>query len=166
MLSARHVPSSNHLVTHRLGQPQMDLHYFAHLTSCMNSLSVGRTQSSANELSTNSLMQAFESWAKVDACNKIARIFVGLVLHLLAVIMLIFLAVASQVLIPAPFWVSYPEMAKLAGAKPVIIDCPAEDNFLLSPAALKASLSPASRLLILCSPSNPTGSVYSRYSAR
>lgn len=67
-----------------------------------------------------------------------------------------------QVLIPAPFWVSYPEMAKLAGAKPVIIDCPAQDNFLLTPAALKASLQPASRLLILCSPSNPTGSVYSR----
>lgn len=70
--------------------------------------------------------------------------------------------VSLQVLIPAPFWVSYPEMAKLAGAKPVIIDCPAGDNFLLTPAALQASLSPASRLLILCSPSNPTGSVYSR----
>ncbi len=67
-----------------------------------------------------------------------------------------------QVLIPAPFWVSYPEIAKLAGAKPVIIDCPAQDDFLLTPAALKASLTPASRLLILCSPSNPTGSVYSR----
>lgn len=67
-----------------------------------------------------------------------------------------------QVLIPAPFWVSYPEIAKLAGAKPVIIDCPAQDEFLLTPAALKASLTPASRLLILCSPSNPTGSVYSR----
>ena len=67
-----------------------------------------------------------------------------------------------QVLIPAPFWVSYPEMAKLAGAKPVIVDCPADDKFLLTPAALKASLSAASRLLILCSPSNPTGSVYSR----
>ncbi|DBA70492.1 TPA: Aspartate aminotransferase, cytoplasmic isozyme 1, variant 3 [Trebouxia sp. C0005] len=75
------------------------------------------------------------------------------------------LAVCSEddeVLIPAPFWVSYPEIAKLAGAKPVIIDCPAQDEFLLTPAALKASLTPASRLLILCSPSNPTGSVYSR----
>ena len=72
------------------------------------------------------------------------------------------LSASLQVLIPAPFWVSYPEMAKLAGAKPVIIDCPAQDNFLLTPAALKASLRPASRLLILCSPSNPTGSVYSR----
>ena len=53
-------------------------------------------------------------------------------------------------------------MAKLAGAKPVIMDCPADDNFLLTPAALKASLRPTTRLLILCSPSNPTGSVYSR----
>lgn len=67
-----------------------------------------------------------------------------------------------QVLIPAPFWVSYPEIAKLAGAKPVIVDCPAQDDFLLTPAALKARLTPASRLLILCTPSNPTGSVYSR----
>ncbi len=69
-----------------------------------------------------------------------------------------------QVLIPAPFWVSYPEIAKMAGAKPVIIDCTAQDDFLLTPAALQAStsLTPASRLLILCYPSNPTGSVYSR----
>ncbi|KAL3149289.1 Aspartate aminotransferase, cytoplasmic isozyme 1, variant 2 [Trebouxia sp. C0010 RCD-2024] len=76
------------------------------------------------------------------------------------------LAVCSEgdeVLVPAPFWVSYPEMVKLAGAKPVIVNCPAEDNFLLTPAALQASLGPASRLLILCSPSNPTGSVYSRH---
>lgn len=71
-------------------------------------------------------------------------------------------AVWIQVLVPAPFWVSYPEMVKLAGAESVIVDCPAEDNFLLTPAALQASLCPASRLLILCSPSNPTGSVYSR----
>ena len=70
-----------------------------------------------------------------------------------------------QVLIPAPFWVSYPEMAKLAGAKPVIIDCPAEDKFKLTPSALRDSITSASRLLILCSPSNPTGSVYSRYTA-
>lgn len=67
-----------------------------------------------------------------------------------------------QVLIPAPYWVSYPEMAKLAGAKPVILDCPAEHNFLLTAEQLKASLTPKSRLLILVSPSNPTGSVYSR----
>ncbi|KAL0045096.1 hypothetical protein WJX82_008207 [Trebouxia sp. C0006] len=77
------------------------------------------------------------------------------------------LAVCSEddeVLIPAPFWVSYPEIAKMAGAKPVIIDCTAQDDFLLTPAALQAStsLTPASRLLILCYPSNPTGSVYSR----
>ena len=69
---------------------------------------------------------------------------------------------SDQVLIPAPYWVSYPEMAKLAGAKPVIINCPAKDGFLLTPAALKFSLTAASRLLILCSPSNPTGSVYTK----
>ena len=67
-----------------------------------------------------------------------------------------------QVLIPAPYWVSYPEMAKLAGAEPVILDCPAEHNFLLTAEQLKASLTPQSRVLILVSPSNPTGSVYSK----
>ena len=67
-----------------------------------------------------------------------------------------------QVLVPAPHWTSYPEMPKMAGAKPVVVDCPAKDGFLLTAAALKANLTPKSRLLILCTPSNPTGSVYSR----
>lgn len=66
----------------------------------------------------------------------------------------------DEVLIPAPYWVSYPEMARLAGATPVALPCPAADDFLLTPAALEAALTPASRLLILCSPSNPSGAVY------
>ena len=67
-----------------------------------------------------------------------------------------------QVIIPAPFWVSYPEMARLAGAVPVIVDSPAEEGFRLTPDRLRLALSPRSRLLILCTPSNPTGAVYSR----
>eukprot|EP00877_Chromochloris_zofingiensis_P000346 jgi/Chrzof1/10311/Cz04g37020.t1 len=66
----------------------------------------------------------------------------------------------DEVLIPAPYWVSYPEMAKLAGAQPVILDTTPEDGFLLTPEQLKAALTPKSRLLILCTPSNPTGAVY------
>ena len=68
--------------------------------------------------------------------------------------------------IPAPFWVSYPEMARLAGATPVIVDSPAEEGFRLTPDRLRLALSPRSRLLILCTPSNPTGAVYSRWEGK
>ncbi|KAI3433551.1 hypothetical protein D9Q98_003362 [Chlorella vulgaris] len=75
------------------------------------------------------------------------------------------LAVCSpddEVIIPAPFWVSYPEMARLAGASPVIVSSSPEEGFKLTPEALQAALTPRSRLLILCTPSNPTGAVYTR----
>jgi hypothetical protein len=67
-----------------------------------------------------------------------------------------------QVIIPAPYWVSYPEMAKLADAKGVVLPTTLAEGYLLTPEQLEASLTPKSRLLILCSPSNPTGAVYSR----
>ncbi|PKU77291.1 bifunctional aspartate aminotransferase and glutamate/aspartate-prephenate aminotransferase [Dendrobium catenatum] len=66
----------------------------------------------------------------------------------------------DEVIIPAPFWVSYPEMARLADATPVVIPTDILDNFLLKPKDLASKLNEKSRLLILCSPSNPTGSVY------
>ncbi|CAA0831849.1 Bifunctional aspartate aminotransferase and glutamate/aspartate-prephenate aminotransferase [Striga hermonthica] len=75
------------------------------------------------------------------------------------------LAVCSpgdEVLIPAPFWVSYPEMARLADATPVIIPTHISENFLVDPKLLESKLTEKTRLLILCSPSNPTGSVYPR----
>ncbi|XP_021734802.1 bifunctional aspartate aminotransferase and glutamate/aspartate-prephenate aminotransferase-like [Chenopodium quinoa] len=68
----------------------------------------------------------------------------------------------DEVIIPAPYWVSYPEIAKLAGATPLILQTNMALNFLLDPKQLEAMLSEKSRLLILCSPSNPTGSVYPR----
>jgi aspartate/glutamate/aspartate-prephenate aminotransferase len=68
----------------------------------------------------------------------------------------------DHVLIPAPYWVSYPEMARLAGAEPVVLPSTAEGGFLLTPEVLKAAITPASRLLILCTPSNPSGAVYSK----
>ncbi|PKA62517.1 Bifunctional aspartate aminotransferase and glutamate/aspartate-prephenate aminotransferase [Apostasia shenzhenica] len=66
----------------------------------------------------------------------------------------------DEVIIPAPFWVSYPEMARLADATPVIISTDISDNFLLKPEVLSSKINEKSRLLILCTPSNPTGSVY------
>ncbi|KAJ9561671.1 hypothetical protein OSB04_006831 [Centaurea solstitialis] len=71
-------------------------------------------------------------------------------------------SLAGRVIIPAPFWVSYPEMARLADATPVILPASISENFLLDPKLLESKLTEKSRLLILCSPSNPTGSVYPR----
>jgi aspartate aminotransferase len=65
----------------------------------------------------------------------------------------------DEVVIPAPYWVSYPEMALLAGAKPVFAECREADSFVLTAAALERALSPKTRLVILNSPNNPTGAV-------
>ena len=66
----------------------------------------------------------------------------------------------DEVLIPAPCWVSYPDMAILAGGKVVTVACGAETNFKITPAQLQQAITPRTRWLILNSPSNPTGSVY------
>ena len=67
----------------------------------------------------------------------------------------------DEVLIPAPYWLSYPEMARLAGARPVAVPSSADDGFRLDLNALEAAISPASRVLVINSPSNPTGRVLS-----
>ena len=67
----------------------------------------------------------------------------------------------DEVIIPAPYWVSYPDMALLAEGEPVFVDCPQSDNFKLQPAALEAAITPKTKWLILNSPSNPTGAGYS-----
>ncbi len=67
----------------------------------------------------------------------------------------------DEVIIPAPYWVSYAELVKLTGAKPVIVATREAENFKLSPAALRDAITPRTTILLLCSPSNPTGSVYS-----
>ena len=66
----------------------------------------------------------------------------------------------DEVIIPAPYWLSYPEMVKLAGATPVILETTDQTEFKVTPAQLRAAITPRSRLFILNSPSNPTGSVY------
>lgn len=67
----------------------------------------------------------------------------------------------EEVIIPAPYWVSYPQMVKLAGGTPVIVEAGFEQNFKMTPEQLEAAITPKTRMIILCSPSNPTGSVYS-----
>lgn len=68
----------------------------------------------------------------------------------------------DEVIIPAPYWVSYPQMTKLAGGIPVFVKAGFEQNFKITPEQLKAAITPKTKLLILCSPSNPTGSVYTK----
>ena len=68
----------------------------------------------------------------------------------------------DEVIVPAPFWVSYPEMVKMADGTPVIIPAGIDQDFKITPAQLEAAITPKTKALILCSPSNPTGSVYSK----
>ena len=68
----------------------------------------------------------------------------------------------DEVIVPAPYWVSYPEMVKLADGTPVIVRAGIEQDFKITPAQLEAAITPKTKALILCSPSNPTGSVYSK----
>ena len=69
-------------------------------------------------------------------------------------------AEGDEVVVPAPYWLSYPEMVKLAGATPVILPTSDKTEFKVTPAQLRAAITPRTRLFILNSPSNPTGSVY------
>ena len=68
----------------------------------------------------------------------------------------------DEVIIPAPYWVSYPQMVLLAGGNPVIVEAGFDQNFKMTPQQLEAAITPKTRLIILCSPSNPTGSVYNK----
>lgn len=68
----------------------------------------------------------------------------------------------DEVIIPMPAWVSYVEMVKLAGGKTVAVQAPISQDFKITPAQLEAAITPATRMILLCSPSNPTGSIYSR----
>jgi aspartate aminotransferase len=68
----------------------------------------------------------------------------------------------DEVIIPAPYWVSYPEQVRMVGASPVIVGTREEDNWLLSADALGKALTPRTKAIILCTPSNPTGAAYPR----
>ena len=72
----------------------------------------------------------------------------------------------DEVIIPAPYWVSYSEIAKLAGAKPVAVQATAAEGFVVKPEAVARAITPATRAIMLVSPSNPTGSVYDRATLR
>ncbi len=66
----------------------------------------------------------------------------------------------DEVIVPAPYWVSYADIALVAGAKPIIVECGIEQGFKLTPAQLEAAITPKTKLFMINSPSNPTGAVY------
>jgi aspartate aminotransferase len=72
----------------------------------------------------------------------------------------------DEVIIPAPYWVSFPEMVRLAGGTPVIVNTTIENEYKLTPARLEAAITPETKILVLNSPSNPTGAVYSEVEVR
>ncbi len=75
---------------------------------------------------------------------------------------MVLLDAGDEVIIPAPYWVSYPEMVKLSGATPVVVPTHQASGFKLLPDQLQAAITPRTKLLVLNSPGNPTGTVYSR----
>jgi aspartate aminotransferase len=82
--------------------------------------------------------------------------------HSIANAMLALINAGDEVIIPAPYWVSYAELVKLAEGTNVIIDTDVESDFKITPAQLEKAITPKTKALLLCSPSNPTGSVYSK----
>lgn len=81
--------------------------------------------------------------------------------HAIMNVMLAMLNPEDEVVIPAPFWVSYPEMVKFAEGKPVLVQTGIEEDFKITPEKLEAAITPKTKLVIFNSPSNPTGMVYS-----
>jgi aspartate aminotransferase len=82
--------------------------------------------------------------------------------HALYNLLMTLLDPGDEVIVPSPYWVSYPDMVDLTGAKAVTVACPQEAGFILRPEALERAITPNTRLLILNSPSNPTGKYYGR----
>lgn len=82
--------------------------------------------------------------------------------HSLYNVLMALLEPGDEVIVPAPYWVSYPDMVRLAGGDPVIVDTSADEGFLMTPEELRAAVTERTRAIILNSPSNPTGSVYDR----
>jgi aspartate aminotransferase len=72
----------------------------------------------------------------------------------------------DEVIVPAPYWVSFPEMVRLAGAEPVILNTTLESDYKITPLQLEAAITPRTKILVLNSPSNPTGAVYSETEVR
>ena len=81
--------------------------------------------------------------------------------HALSQVFLTMLKPGDEVIIPAPYWLSYPEMVRVAGGRPVFVTTHVEDHFLMTPEELEAAITPRTVAVVICTPSNPTGMMYS-----
>lgn len=86
--------------------------------------------------------------------------------HALFNLFLALLEPGDEVIIPAPYWVSYPEMVRVAGGVSVFVDCPESNEFKMTPTALEGAITPRTKIVVLNSPSNPTGVVYAEAELR
>ncbi len=82
--------------------------------------------------------------------------------HTLQIVIMSLINSGDEVIIPAPYWVTYAELVKLAGGKVVSVECGIEQNFKITPSQLEAAITPRTKMLLINSPSNPTGAMYSR----
>ncbi|MDZ4087615.1 MAG: pyridoxal phosphate-dependent aminotransferase [Tabrizicola sp.] len=117
----------------------------------------GQTRYTANS-GTPALRAAIAAQAGVTADKVIVSTGAK---QVIANAMLATLNPGDEVVMPAPFWTSYADIVRMAGGRPVVVPCPMETGFKLSPDALQAAITPRTRWLLLNSPSNPSGAVYS-----
>ncbi len=108
---------------------------------------------------TPALRGAIAEQAGVEAANVIVSTGAK---QVLSAAFMATLNVGDEVITTAPFWTSYADMVKLAGGVPVVLDCPVTQDFKLTPEQLEAAITPRTRWLLLNTPSNPTGAVYSK----
>lgn len=130
----------------------------AHVTQAAHQAALqGQTRYTANS-GTQALRAAIAADAGVTAAQVIVSTGAK---QVIANAMLATLNPGDEVVMPAPFWTSYADIVSMAGGRPVVVPCPMETGFKLSPPALEAAITPRTRWLMLNSPSNPSGAVYS-----
>lgn len=155
--------AGRHIVDFTLGEPDLDTPAFI-AEAAIAAMRAGQTHYTATQ-GTPALRQAIARKFQRDNGIEIdpARVIVGngakqLIYEAFAAT----LNPSDEVIVPSPYWVSYPDIVAVNGGRPVIVPCQEEDGFLLSPRRLEAAITPNTRWLILNSPGNPTGAVYSR----
>ena len=155
--------AGRHIVDFTLGEPDLDTPAFI-MEAAIAAMRAGQTHYTATQ-GIPALRQAIARKFRRDNGIEIdpAQVIVGngakqLIYEAFAAT----LNPGDEVIVPSPYWVSYPDIVSVNGGRPVILPCPEEDGFLLSAEALEAAITPKTRWLILNSPGNPTGAVYGR----
>lgn len=146
-----------------IGEPDMDTP--AHIVDAAVSAAIGGDTHYTAPMGTLALREAIVQKLRQDNASDYAlnEVLVGVgAKQLIYEAFAATLSEGDEVIVPAPYWVSYPDITTIHGGKPVLLECPEEDGFKLTPQALKTAVSPRTKWLVLNSPNNPTGAVYSR----